>query len=225
MAPPPSLFALASPPSTPSQTGAPPEGEGAVYLLLSPPSSTTYLHPTNTAPYPPQPTSPASTVVINNDAVTDADKKNGDNDGGELDKSAGIGIKHFPTLLIPESALPTFPLYLPLTLLLPPSFSIVSVLTIVPNVTDVVIFVVVIIVAAAAIVYAKVCENVIDEFLIKIKNPSQQQARQLNIYLRWTELSSQRRVKQNYFIQHWLEFFNCAKYPEKHSAHNYSFIH
>ena len=51
------------------------------------------------------------------------DGDDGKDAGGELAKSARIGIKPFPPLLIPESALPMFPLQLPLPLLPPPPSS------------------------------------------------------------------------------------------------------
>ena len=113
-APPPSSFALASAPSMPSQTGAPPAGEGAAYLLLSPNTGNT--DPPLPPPPPPALPSTASTVVRN-------DFGNGDTDGGELAKAAGIRIGPFPPLLIPESALPTLPLQLSLPLLPHPTLS------------------------------------------------------------------------------------------------------
>ena len=119
---PPSSFALASPPSTSLRTVSSSVGEVSVYLILSTPPGNTYHHSNTTSPLPPPTPSPASAVVGNDYAGTDANGNIGNENGGELTKAAGIGIEPFPPLLIPESALPMLSLHLSLPLLpIPPS--------------------------------------------------------------------------------------------------------
>ena len=67
---------------------------------------------------PTPPPSPASAVVGNDNAGTNADDNN---EHGELAKDTGIGTNLFPPLLVSKSALSKFPLLFPPPLLPPPS--------------------------------------------------------------------------------------------------------
>ena len=88
--------------------------------ILSPPPGTVPSPTTATAPPPATLTSPDLAVVGNDDAETDADDDcDNNNHWSELAEAAGIGINPFPPLIIPDFALTTLPLPLPLLTPLP----------------------------------------------------------------------------------------------------------